>query len=48
MKRVSFNEVAIGDQFFSNYTLYRKQSSRTACMLDGSWFYFGQQEVVQI
>lgn len=49
MENSEFNEVALGDTFYFNGTLYRKKSSRTA-WLSGSalWFYFGMTERVHI
>lgn len=42
-----FNEIKIGSEFRSNGTLYIKQSSRTARIVNSErWFYFGKNEIV--
>ena len=46
---VTFNELAVGDTFYSNGALWIKQSSRTAKIVDyiGWAFYFGLNERVE-
>ena len=46
---VTLNELAVGDTFYSNGTLWSKHSSRTAKTADysGRVFYFGLNERVE-
>ena len=50
---VKFNQLPIGCQFSLNGNQYRKRSTRTAEIdkpkqYAGTWFYFGQKELVLI
>lgn len=46
--RVPFSALAIGDLFYSNGTVWRKKSTRTAAVLNTPrWFYFTATHLVE-
>ena len=49
MYNKQFHELAFGNVFRVNGNIYIKQSSRTACLVEYSrWFYFGKRENVEL